>query len=301
MNKYKLDSKKSIKQVCWNGKWEEMKSGKMAGCQLKTIEEWSKLDFLKFIKNNIIKKLKNEGCSYENARGALDMQPNKLNYHWLNKIIDYLDKKALCKGNNQIVQSYILYFVKHKAVNQFENRLAKGLKKMSISTLYKETWMDAFYTEYGLEGKSTREVDIMLKDLAPKPVKKTWAQHCGTAILSEDLIRENASSVNWNSISWGQILSEDFIREFADKVTWKNISRRQILSEKFIIEFADQVDWGHIFCFQNVSRTTRNKYKHRVDWEAVSRYRDMSDEFKEEFKNYFIFEVLGKTKSRRRR
>ena len=38
--------------------------------------------------------------------------------------------------------------------------------------------------------------------------------------LSEDFIRENKDSVDWDIISFGQKLSEDFIREFQDRLKW---------------------------------------------------------------------------------
>ena len=71
--------------------------------------------------------------------------------------------------------------------------------------------------------------------------------------LSEEFIRNNKDSVNWNKISETQKLSEDFIREFQYNIDWYLVSQYQKLSEDFIKEFRDRVDWKCITTHQILS------------------------------------------------
>jgi hypothetical protein len=77
--------------------------------------------------------------------------------------------------------------------------------------------------------------------------------------LTEEEIRQNIDSINWQNISAHQKLSEEFIREFTDKVNWDYISAKQKLSEDFIREFADKVNWVNISSYQNLSEEFRTQ------------------------------------------
>lgn len=106
--------------------------------------------------------------------------------------------------------------------------------------------------------------------------------------VSEDYIRENKDSVNWEDVSEYQILSESFMDEFSDYVNWRVVTRTQKLSEAFIRKHIEEIKWftTNILYHQTLSEGFIREFKDDFlagFWNLISGRVILSESFIEEF------------------
>jgi hypothetical protein len=85
--------------------------------------------------------------------------------------------------------------------------------------------------------------------------------------LSEEFISEYASvftTQQWNSIVINQRLSEKIIEENSTSIDWYLLSKHQRLSEEFIEKYEDNLNWSAIVTYQNLSDEFFEKRKNKT-------------------------------------
>ena len=129
--------------------------------------------------------------------------------------------------------------------------------------------------------------------------------------VSEEYLRENKDSIDWDIVCEYQKLSEPFIEEFQNYVNWSKISRCQKLSEPFMEKHLNKLFssiaqfqvlsegfikkyhkmwgflWTDIFCFQKISEDFIREFQDmdfiKNSWDIIPSTQILSEDFIEEF------------------